>query len=225
VDLDTRRPPTYVGSRDRTSNGYRGSAPFVFAHPPLACRLPTLNKEALRTEGLALRDGLSPDFRTAASRAIMQRVLDLPELARPGVVSAYWPIRSEVDARPLLDALDNRGVALALPRVNHPFLSFHAWRPGDPLQPMGFGVSEPMDDAPAVLPDILLMPLARFDRALNRIGYGKGHYDRAIAGLTERKAILTIGLAFSVQETETIPIENHDRRLDLVVTEAEVIRG
>ncbi|HSP25808.1 MAG TPA: 5-formyltetrahydrofolate cyclo-ligase [Saliniramus sp.] len=184
-----------------------------------------MNKEALRTEGLALRDGLSPNFREAASQAIMQRVLDLPELATPGIVSAYWPIRSEVDPRPLLEALDHRGVALSLPRVNHPFLSFHEWRPGEPLQLMGFGVSEPMDEAQALLPDVLLIPLARFDRALNRIGYGKGHYDRAIAGLTERKAILTIGLAFSVQETETIPVEDHDRRLDLVVTEAETIRA
>jgi 5-formyltetrahydrofolate cyclo-ligase len=183
-----------------------------------------VNKEALRTEGLALRDGLSPGFRAAASQAIMQRVLDLPELASPGIVSAYWPIRSEVDPRPLLDALDRRGVALALPRVNHPFLSFHSWRPGEPLQLMGFGVSEPMGDAPAVLPDVLLMPLARFDRRLNRIGYGKGHYDRAIAGLNERKPIMTIGLAFSVQETEIIPVEDHDRRLDLVATENEIIR-
>jgi 5-formyltetrahydrofolate cyclo-ligase len=183
-----------------------------------------LIKEALRTEGLALRDALTPDFRKAASQAIAERVLELPELATPGIVSAYWPIRSEVDPRPLLDALDVRGVALALPRVSHPFLSFHAWRPGEPLQLMGFGVSEPMDDAPAVLPDVLLMPLARFDRALNRIGYGKGHFDRAIAGLTERKPILTIGLAFSVQETEMIPVEDHDRRLDLVATENEIIR-
>lgn len=186
---------------------------------------PTLNKDVLRTEGLSLRDNLSPEFRIVASQAIAQRALELPELTKPGIVSAYWPIRSEVDPCPLLDELDRRDVALALPRVDHPFLSFHAWRPGEPLRLMGFGVSEPIEGAPAVLPDVLLVPLARFDRGLNRIGYGKGHYDRAIAGLAERKAILTIGLAFSAQETETIPAESHDKRLDLVITEAEVIRG
>ena len=184
-----------------------------------------MNKDALRTEGLARRDALGSDFRRSASQAIAERALSLPELADPGTVSAYWPIRSEVDPRPLLDALDLRGVALALPRVNHPFLSFHSWRPGEPLQPMRFGVSEPMDAAAAVLPDVLLMPLARFDRALNRIGYGKGHYDRALAGLSREKPILTIGLAFSTQETDIIPVEAHDRRLDIVVTEKEVIRA
>jgi 5-formyltetrahydrofolate cyclo-ligase len=191
---------------------------------PSPNRLQLVDKEELRAEGLATRDALDPDFRAAASQEIARRVLDLPEIAGAGVVSAYWPIRSEVDPRPILEGLHARGVGLALPRVNHPYLSFHAWCPGDELHGRGFGVSEPVDEAPEVLPDILLVPLARFDRALNRIGYGKGHFDRAIAGLREKKTILTIGLAFSSQETETIPAEDHDRRLDCVVTESEVVR-
>jgi 5-formyltetrahydrofolate cyclo-ligase len=183
-----------------------------------------VDKEALRAQGLAKRDALDEQFRARASHEIARRVLVLPELAGAAIVSAYWPIRSEVDPRPILEGLNARGVGLALPRVNHPYLTFHAWRPGDELHGRGFGVSEPVDEAPEVLPDVLLVPLARFDRALNRIGYGKGHFDRAISGLLENKAILTIGLAFSAQETETIPAEDHDRRLDCVVTESEVVR-
>ncbi len=156
---------------------------------------------------------------------IAGRVLALPELPDSAVVAAYWPIRSEVDTRPLLEALAARGLTLCLPHVEHPVLTFLAWRPGDALRRASFGLSEPAEGAAAVEPDLLLMPLARFDRGLNRIGYGKGHYDRAIADLTQRKNVLSIGLAFAVQETETIPTEDHDRRLDIVVTEKEIIRG
>ena len=73
-------------------------------------------------------------------------------------------------------------------------------------------------------PKALLVPLAAFDRRGGRIGYGKGHFDRAIAALEEQHPILTIGLAYAVQEIEQVPVEPHDRLLDMVVTESELIR-
>lgn len=164
---------------------------------------------------------------------IARHALSLPELAAPRpdaratgplIVAGYAPIRSEVDSFPLLGALAERGFGLALPLVRDPFLAFLRWRPGEPLIRGGFGVSAPSPEAGEVAPDILLMPLSRFDRARNRIGYGKGHYDRAIAGLTQEKPVITIGLAFDIQATDSIPAEPHDRRLDIIVTETEILR-
>jgi 5-formyltetrahydrofolate cyclo-ligase len=68
------------------------------------------------------------------------------------------------------------------------------------------------------------VPLLAFDRRGGRIGYGKGHFDRAIAALADKHPILTIGLAYAVQEIDEVPAEPHDRPLDIVVTETELIR-
>jgi 5-formyltetrahydrofolate cyclo-ligase len=185
---------------------------------------PALAKDALRAEAFARRDALDKDFRRDAARAIRDRALALPELREARIVGAYWPIRSEVDPRPLMRALLRRGQDVALSQILHPRLSWRLWRPGDPLVKGGFGVREPGPDAPECFPRALLVPLAAFDRAGGRVGYGKGHFDRSIAGLAERHLVLTVGLAYSVQQIPHAPVEDHDRRLDLVVTEAEVIR-
>jgi 5-formyltetrahydrofolate cyclo-ligase len=89
----------------------------------------------------------------------------------------------------------------------------------------GFGVREPGPDAPQCFPKALLVPIAAFDRRGHRVGYGKGHFDRSIAELTRHHPVLTIGLAYGIQEIERVPAEAHDRRLDVVVTEAETIRA
>ena len=100
-------------------------------------------KERLRQQALSLRDGLDKDFRRDAARRIAQTALDLPELAAIDSIGAYWPIRSEVDSRPLMEALVARGQEVALSQIIHPHLSFRLWQPGDPLIKGGFGVHEP----------------------------------------------------------------------------------
>lgn len=171
-----------------------------------------------------MRDGLDEAFRREAAERIAARALACEDLQDRNPVGGYWPIRSEVDPRPLMQALTSRGQDVALSQVLHPHLSFRLWRPGDVLVKGGFGVHEPGPDAPEVFPNALLVPLLAFDRRGGRIGYGKGHFDRAIASLEDKYPILTIGLAYAVQEIEEVPVEPHDRLLDLVVTEAELIR-
>lgn len=182
-------------------------------------------KAAIRAQALSRRDGLDAGFRGTASRTIAARILALADTISPGPVSVFWPIRSEIDTVPLMHDLAARGIAIVLPVVCKPGLIFRAWRPGEPLRKAGFGLSEPPDDAPEVDPVTMLVPLAAFDRACNRIGYGAGYYDRTIARLAEARAPRTVGLAFSVQEVERIPVEAHDRVLDAVVTEDRVIRS
>lgn len=181
-------------------------------------------KQRLRAEGFARRDALAPEARHAASLAIAERLLALPELADLEPVGAYWPMRSEVDPRPAMEALVAKGRIVALSQIRHPELSWRAWRPDDMLVHGGFGVREPGPDAAEVFPHALLVPLCAFDRTGGRLGYGKGHFDRSIAGLSGRHRLLTVGVAFAVQEIDAVPCEPHDRRLDLVVTESEVVR-
>lgn len=181
-------------------------------------------KERLRREGFARRDALDKGFREEAARRIAGRALELPVLQDVTPVGGYWPIRTEVDPRPLMEALLDRGQDVALSQILHPHLSWRLWQPGDVLVKGGFGVREPGPDAPEVFPKALLVPLVVFDRRGGRIGYGKGHFDRAIAALEAQHPTLTIGLAYAVQEIDAVPVEPHDRLLDVIITEAELIR-
>ena len=165
----------------------------------------------------------SPDHNRFGSEAEAHD-LNLEQLRERQIVGAYWPIRSEGDPRPLMRALIRRGQDVALSQILHPHLSWRLWRPGDVLIKGGFGVREPGPDAPEVFPSALLVPLVAFDQRGGRVGYGKGHFDRAIAALGAKHPVLTIGLAYAVQEIEEVPVEPHDRMLDVIVTESELIR-
>lgn len=143
------------------------------------------------------------------------------------VVSAYWPFRSEIDPRPLMQRLAALGCRIALPvtpkkGVAQP-LRFHLWTPGTALAPRSFGVHEPGADAEEVRPDLLLVPLLAFDRHGGRLGYGAGHYDRTLEALRETRAVTAIGLAYAAQEVERLPIEAHDQPLDAILTERAYI--
>jgi 5-formyltetrahydrofolate cyclo-ligase len=185
---------------------------------------PTDLKARLRKEALARRDALSALFRAEASRAASERLLALPELRDLQPVGGFWPIRSEIDVRPAMEEFHRRGQAVCLPVLARPAMIFRTWRPGDAMVRVGFGLSEPLLEAEEVFPRALVVPLAAFDREGGRLGYGKGHFDTAIIVLGRRHPVLTIGVAFSGQEIAKVPLEAHDRRMDLIVTETELIR-
>ena len=186
--------------------------------------LPTSrSKNDLRTAALAKRDALSSEQRAAAAGAIAGR--GLPFEITPGtVVSGYSPIRSEIDPIPLMGTLAAKGARLALPSITArgQSLAFRAWSPGDRLLLGPLGILEPSPAAAEINPDIVLVPLAAFDRAGHRIGYGAGHYDYTLAHLRKLKPITAIGLAFAVQKIKTIPALPHDVALDYVLTETEL---
>ena len=181
-----------------------------------------LSKSDLRATALAARDGLSAAQRTAAALSLAAR--GLPFAIAPGtIVSGYSPIRSEIDPVPLMRALAERGARLALPAVmaRGKSLAFRAWSAGDRLMLGPLGILEPSPAAAELIPDIMLVPLAAFDRAGHRIGYGAGHYDFTLAHLRKVKPIAAIGIAFAVQEIKTVPALPHDVALDYVLTETQ----
>ena len=178
------------------------------------------SKNDLRAAALARRDALSGTQRMAAAQVIALR--GLPIEIMPGmVVAGYSPIRSEIDPAPLMQELAARGMRLALPVIaaRDAPLGFRRWTANDKLLRGPLGILEPSPDAAEIVPDIVLVPLAAFDRLGHRIGYGAGHYDRTLARLRDSKKIIAIGLAFAVQEIETIPALPHDVALDYVLTE------
>jgi 5-formyltetrahydrofolate cyclo-ligase len=174
---------------------------------------------------------VSPQEAHAAAVVVSERGLSLvAEIAASSgvaapVVSVYWPIRSELNTRPLIDALTAKGYRVCLPvmhKVREP-LVFRDFAPGDDLVKGPFGLSEPADDKPARDPDILFSPLAAFDRHGFRLGYGGGIYDATLATLRAKKTVTAIGVAYSCQETDHVPTEPHDQRLDYLMTERETI--
>jgi 5-formyltetrahydrofolate cyclo-ligase len=180
------------------------------------------SKADLRTAALARRDALSHEHCIAAAQAIAKRGLPF-ELAPGAVVAGYSPIRSEIDPAPLMRKLATHGARLVLPAIaaRGQSLRFRAWHPNDRLLPGPLGILEPSPAAAEITPDIVLVPLAAFDRSGHRIGYGAGHYDRTLAQLRKSKALVAIGLAFAAQEVEAVPALSHDVALDYVLTETQ----
>ncbi len=182
-------------------------------------------KPAIRKRILAKRDSLSAEWRAMASRDIARHALAAAASGPGGPVAGYWPFRSEADPRPLMQRLAAYGRTLALPVIDHPDVIFRRWIEGVDLVDAGFGTLGPDASADEVRPAILLVPLAAFDRRGARVGWGQGHYDRVIARLIgDGEPLLTIGVAFALQEVEEVPAEPHDRPLDFIATELGLIR-
>lgn len=178
------------------------------------------DKPALRTAFAATRAALF-DAAPLAGHTLSAR---LPRLDRPaGVAAGYWPMRSEIDPRPLMARLARAGWRLALPvtparRTDGPLI-FRRWEPGGAMEEHAFGMREPQPAAEAVRPDLVLVPLLAFDAAGHRLGYGAGHYDRTLQALRAAGPVYAVGLAFAGQATATLPAGPHDQPLDAVATE------
>jgi 5-formyltetrahydrofolate cyclo-ligase len=181
-------------------------------------------KADLRKSATARRDALPAALRGQAAQAIAAR--GLPVEVKPGaIVSGFSPLKSEINPVPLMRRFTDAGAALALPVVKgrgHP-LTMRAWSFGAPLNTGQWGIREPPPEAPEVFPDMLIVPLLAFDRRGFRIGYGAGYYDMTLARLRGMKPVVAMGIAFATQEVADVPISPRDARLDLVLTEQEVI--
>jgi len=178
--------------------------------------LAELKAEARRV-ALARRAACDP----AAGAALTEIVLrDAPP--PPGaIVAGFWPMGSEIDIRPLLEALAARGHTLALPVTPKRGLPlvFRRWHWRDPLAAGPFGTRQPAT-GDILRPDVILVPLLAFDRAGRRLGYGGGYYDRTLAALPDA---IPLGIAYAAQEMREVPAGPGDRLLPRVATEAALI--
>lgn len=178
-------------------------------------------KRQLRAAALARRDALDPQWRIEASLRIAEFGARAIAIGPGDVVSGFWPMRSEVDVRPLLFACREQLARLCLPAIlDKTTIVFRELLRGAPMIDMGFGTMGPTEDAEVLWPTVMLVPLAAFDRRGHRIGYGAGYYDRAIARLQENgHSPRLVGIAFDCQEVEAVPDEAHDVVIPEILTE------
>jgi 5-formyltetrahydrofolate cyclo-ligase len=235
--------PTYlVGSRDRIFTGCRGSHSIISFKPCDSSRTGTSliirlkiwgawlidsreTKRLLREEALARRDALPMELRIDRAWLMAGFAGDIH--FDPGtIISGFLPIRSEVDARPIMAELRKRGAQLCLPAVTTKTeIIFRAFDRQVELVPAGFGTFAPPKDAAILEPQILLVPLSAFDARGHRIGYGAGHYDRAIAKLIDKGTTpRLIGLGFDCQRVGHVLDEAHDVPLEAIITETGLHR-
>ncbi len=174
-------------------------------------------KKAARREALARRVALDPNDGHALGARLMAGMPPPTGAA----VAGFWPMGAEIDIRPLLVALHERGHTVLLPETpprGNPLI-FRQWQPDMPMVRERFGTLRPT--GAVATPDWLLVPLLAFDRAGRRLGYGGGYYDRTLAALP---LAVAVGIAWAAQEVAQVPAGPLDARLHAIVTEREVIR-
>ena len=145
-------------------------------------------------------------------------------------VGLYYPIFNEISPLVFIKYFKDNNITTALPVVdiNSNSMVFKKWFKKEKLQKSHIGTYEPLRTNKTIFPQIIVVPMLMFDRKLNRLGYGAGYYDKLISTLKryfdkKQKNFITIGLAYSEQETKTIPYESHDQKLDFIVTEKEIL--
>ena len=181
-------------------------------------------KAIIRRDAVTRRDAIPPGERAQAAETIATR--PFPLTIAPGmIVSGFSPLKSEINPLPLMRKLNAAGATLALPVVQgrgKPLI-MRAFAFGDALASGQWGIREPKPEAADVAPDILLVPLLAFDRSGRRIGYGAGYYDMTIARFRAMKRVTAVGIAYAAQEIAEVPVTERDARLDLVLTERDVM--
>jgi len=181
-------------------------------------------KAELRSATLAERDAMPADVRQRAAEAIAARPFPVP-IAPGTIVSGFMPLKSEINPLPLMKRLAEAGAQLALPAIagrGRPLI-MRAYAFGDDFARGQWGIREPKPEQPELFPDLLIVPLACFDRAGQRVGYGAGYYDMTLQRLRAMKKVVAVGIAFALQEAARVPATERDERLDLVLTENETI--
>ncbi|WP_455873767.1 5-formyltetrahydrofolate cyclo-ligase [Rhizobium yanglingense] len=185
----------------------------------------TISKELkaqMRAERLALRDAIPPETRIEKSLAMAEHAGEAVAFDPGTIISGFMPIRSEADIRPLMARFEARGARLCVPAIlDRQTIVFRELLRSAPLVATGFGTAGPGQEATVLDPEIMLVPLSVFDDRGHRIGYGAGHYDRAIGRLRQKGMHpKLIGIAFDCQEVAHVPDEPHDISLDAILTES-----
>jgi 5-formyltetrahydrofolate cyclo-ligase len=179
-------------------------------------------KAQIRKQRLAARDAIPPELRADKSAAMADLGAEAIDIRSGMIVSGFLPIRSEPDIRPLMERLRRFGAEICVPVIiDRQTIVFRALAEDGALVSGSFGTLGPAEDAALLEPETLLVPLSAFDCTGQRIGYGGGYYDRAIA-LLRRKGLgqRLIGIAFDCQEVPSVPAAPHDVRLDAILTES-----
>ncbi|WP_136807141.1 5-formyltetrahydrofolate cyclo-ligase [Desulfosediminicola flagellatus] len=185
----------------------------------------------LRKDILATRNNLSPEELQEKSKAIGNRLLELPEIVKSKSIFLYVSFRSEVETMSLLKTLIESGKTVSVPITyvkERRLDAIHITDPENQLVPGYCDIPEPDKSIrvsnivePETI-DSVILPGSVFDERCGRFGYGGGFYDRFVSKIPKA---CRIGLAFDLQIVKLAPLQDHDELLDYVITETRIIRG
>ena len=143
------------------------------------------------------------------------------------IIAGYYPSYYEVDILNFLEKASKKKFRIVLPVIKSSnAMSFKSWVFKEPLYVNKFGMLEPKNSSKDIIPDLIMVPLVAFDNRLNRIGYGKGYYDRSLKKISKiKKNAISLGIAYSFQKCQKIPTNKHDFKLDYIFTEKGIINS
>ena len=181
-----------------------------------------MNKSKIRNKILKLRkNNTNKNFKINLNKFLSFLKINRYNFKNLG---GYYPSNFEIDDLEILKVLEKKKFKISLPIIKkNNQMDFFEWSNDDPLKINKYGIPEPIS-LKILYPDILLVPLVAYDKDLNRLGYGGGFYDRYIEKIEKIKKVIKIGLAFSYQKLKSVPINQHDKKLDYIVTEKEILK-
>ena len=183
-------------------------------------------KKRLREKATSNRGEISNEVAAEAADALVARFFRTWAPGRSKVIAVFWPIKSEINIRLLIEKLHQAGCDIVLPEVvaSSKVLLFRKWTPEAQMTKGSYKTSVLTANAAVMEPDWILVPLLAFDSERFRLGYGGGYYDATLSYLAKKKEIFTIGIAYDVQEFDAVPKESTDFQLDAILTEKRVIQ-
>ncbi len=184
-------------------------------------------KKQMRETVLARRDAMLPAARTIASHAIVEKVCALSQYRQANVVLIYMGFGSEIETQTLLERILVDAKTVVLPRVDRTSQSLilHVVRNMSELVTSKWGIREPRSDAPSMpisAIEFVLMPGVAFDRSGNRLGYGRGYYDKLLSAASP--ALARVAAGFACQIVDAVPVGPDDERIDTIITDNEIIK-
>ena len=178
-------------------------------------------KKKLRKKILKIRKKINPNSSKIDFIKIFNLIKRQKKLNKN--IGGYFPVNNEIDDLEILKKFEKKKYKICLPVVKKKFnMDFYNFSFSEPLIVNKYGIPEPKKTN-IVYPDVILVPMVGFDKNLNRLGYGGGYYDRIIEKLMKKKKILKIGLAFSRQQINNLPISKYDKKMDYIVTEKYIL--
>ncbi len=183
-------------------------------------------KNQLRIDALKRRDAIPAPVRNVKDSAIRHRLVELPEYIGSKVLLFYASFRSEADTSELIGISLSSGKRVMLPKVQDDRLGIYEIKSADELSPGYMGIPEPPETLKGAIDDIdlIILPGVAFDERCNRLGYGKGYYDRLLGEIAQPIKPALISIAYEEQVINEIPVEPHDVGLDMIITDRRTIK-
>jgi 5-formyltetrahydrofolate cyclo-ligase len=186
-----------------------------------------LSKKKLRKRIISLRDSVSENLRDSRSRIIALKLFEIEYYKNAECILLFYSFGSEISTRSIIDNALSDSKRIMLPRIKDKNIieTYFIANPEKDLQSGYFGIMEPVPErckkASPKEADLAIIPGVCFDRNLNRLGYGGGFYDRIIPELN--KEVLKISLCFDMQVIENVPVSDYDMKIDMIITEKEIL--